>query len=394
MQSQTFFGSDSRMHKQLMECLPAEGVAVSVACNRGSSDVPSDSLAALSQVPGLGLLPIHFGPTLNSQSWLRRGALLGTVPRMLLDGVRLARFIRRSHVSVIHGTEKPRDAFYAVLLAKATGAKAVVHLHVKLTERYSWMAKWAVRHADAVIGVSPFVAESAVGMGARRANVFSVVNGLDPKAWDPNLSGRCIRSELGIPAADVVFMISARIFEWKGHRELIQAFAKLHRSRPDSWLLIVGEDDPRAHPGKRPFTPELKMLAKNLGVQDRVIFTGFRQDVAQLLAASDVFAMPTFEEPCAVAFLEAMAMGLPVIATKSGGTDSMVVDGETGVLVEHGDISALAHAMETLAADPELRASMGWAGRARLLAQLTPTHMARNVAHIYRTICAPWGEPS
>ena len=86
----------------------------------------------------------------------------------------------------------------------------------------------------------------------------------------------------------------------------------------------------------------LKTLTRELGLQEHVIFTGFRSDIVQILAAIDVFTMPTFEEPCAVAFLEAMAMRKPVVALRSGGTPQLVEHGVAGLLSPPEDIDALA----------------------------------------------------
>ena len=119
MQSQEFFGSDSMIHSLLMRYFDRERVEVHVACNRGSKGEPSASLRALQAIPNLHVRPTNFGPTLTYMSRAKRikGALLQG-PSGLLDLLRLVWYVKKHKIEIIHGTEKPRDAFYGLLLAR------------------------------------------------------------------------------------------------------------------------------------------------------------------------------------------------------------------------------------------------------------------------------------
>ena len=114
-----------------------------------------------------------------------------------------------------------------------------------------------------------------------------------------------------------------------------------------------------------------------------VHFTGQRADVARLLGALDIFVLPSLREALPIAVMEAMAMGLPVVATRVGGIPEVVEDGMTGCLVPPGDEAALAAALGRLVADPALAARLGAAGRARVQAQFTVEQMVRRVEHLY-----------
>jgi glycosyltransferase involved in cell wall biosynthesis len=386
MQSQSFFGSDSKMHSLLMRDYDREQVEVHVACARGTRGVPSDALRALSTIPDITLRPTSFGPTVHDQPRSRVLATLPSAAPLVADLGALAWYIRRHGIDIVHGTEKPRDAFYGVLLAKLAGARSVVHLHVGYADWLSPLVRWAIREADGVIAVSRFVADTVVAAGHPAEKVHVIVNGLDAERWDPALDGAPVRRELGIAPGQPVLAIASRLYHWKGHPLLVRALAEVKREIPDVRLLIVGEDDPRAAPERGSLTAELKQLARELDVTENVIFTGFRSDVQALLAACDVYAMPTFEEPCAVAFLEAMAMARPVVALRSGGTPEIVPDGEAGLLSEPEDVSGLAANIVRLLRDPGLRRRLGEAGRRRVETHLTPARMAEDGVRIYRRI--------
>ena len=388
MQSQSYFGSDSMMHSLLMRYYDRSRVTVYAACNRGEHGKPSPSLEALQEIPDLNLRPMRFGPTVFAVPVPAVIARLPSAVRMSADLVALAAFIRQQRIDVIHGTEKPRDAFYGVMLARLTGAKSVVHLHVKCDDWMSDRARWALAHADAIVGVSRFVAESAIARGYPASRVTWMLNGIDAAGWDPDLDGAATRRELGIDPDEVVITIAARMFKWKGHLSLLRALARLGPDTPAFRVLIVGKDDPRGAPGLGIMTAQIRSLAAELGLGSRVILPGFRSDMPQILAASDIYAMPSFEEPCAVAFLEAMAMRKPIVALDSGGTPEIVPNEVCGLLSQPEDIDGLAANLGRLIKDPGLRRRLGTAGRAHVETSLTPQRMASDGISIYRRMLA------
>jgi glycosyltransferase involved in cell wall biosynthesis len=131
------------------------------------------------------------------------------------------------------------------------------------------------------------------------------------------------------------------------------------------------------------FMAELKELARELALLDHVVFTGHRSDMPALLAAADVFALPSFEEPFGLVFLEAMAMKKPVAALDNGGTPEVVEHGKSGLLSPPHDVPALAENLLTLLRDPGLRARMGEYGRRQVEARFTPDRMARDAEEVY-----------
>jgi glycosyltransferase involved in cell wall biosynthesis len=131
------------------------------------------------------------------------------------------------------------------------------------------------------------------------------------------------------------------------------------------------------------FTVELKALVAELGISDNVIFTGQRSDMPALMAASDVFALPSYEEPFGLVFLEAMAMKKPVVALDSGGAPEVVEHGKSGLLSRPGDLETLSKNLLTLLRSPALGSRMGEYGRQRVEARFTGNRMAEDTATVY-----------
>jgi glycosyltransferase involved in cell wall biosynthesis len=388
MQSQIWFGADSGIQALLLRNFDRRVVQPYVALNRVpfEEDPDLDAGRRFRAIPDLTVRPTTFGPSIDQLGLfdkVKQVPSLAAMPDSLLS---LAAYIRRHKIQVVHGTEKPRDAFYGVIAARLGGAKSIVHLHVKHDDWMRGMVNWALKNADGIVGVSPFVAQSAIDAGYPAGKVFHVVNALDLSGskWDPAIDGGPARQSLGVGPDELLIGITARLFPWKGHRFLLDALAIVRQQFPNVRLAVVGEDDPRATPGGGSFLAELKEQARSLGLDRNVIFTGFRKDIPELLAAFDVFALPTWEEPCAVAFLEAMAMAKPVVAWQSGGTPEMVVHGQTGLLVEPNSAPLLADALLEVLRDPELRRRFGAAGRKRVVERLNPRRMCQDMVEVYR----------
>jgi glycosyltransferase involved in cell wall biosynthesis len=309
----------------------------------------------------------------------RAEALLKTAPA-LLSLVGLVRYIKKQGIQVIHTSDRPRDALVSVLLARLTGAKAIVHVHVTYGEWMSPMLRWAMGQADALIGVSEFVARSLVeGGGYAPSKTHAALNSIDLARWDYHEDPGPVRADLGIASDAPVIICVARIFRSKGQALLIQALSLLHADLPEIKLLIVGQDYPLGNN----HTNELKALAAELGVGENIVFTGLRRDVPRLIAAADIMALPSFEEPFGLVYAEAMAMKRPVVAFDNGGTPEVVDHEKSGLLSPQDDVRALAANLRRLVTDPTLRTRMGEYGRQQVESRFVPERLAKDVARIY-----------
>lgn len=387
MQSHEGFGADAVIHSHIMRHLDRARFEVHVAVTAGDGVVPSRPLRLLQEIPDLHVRPTHFMPGLRGRSfgafWAGMRAGL-SFPKDFND---LRQYVVDNQIRLIHSGDHPRDCVTAVMLSKMTSAKSLIHVHVKWASHYSAPAKWAVRSADGILGISEYVTSTVVGMGRPAKDVSTVLNCVDVSAWDPETDGSPIRREFGIAADAPLIASVSRLFAWKGQRELLQAFAAARRELPALKLLIVGADEREAHLGS--FTAELKQLAEQLGVSEHVIFTGARSDVAAIMAACDVFTLPSFEEPFGLVYLEAMAMRRPVAALDNGGTPEVVEHGKAGLLSAPYDIPAYTANILTLLRDPALRARMGEYGRKRVVEYFNAQRMAKDTAAAYEKLLGP-----
>lgn len=388
MQSQEFFGADSMVHSLLMRHLDRDRFDVHVACAAGP-DGAGPSMEVLGRIPGIAVVPMNFGPSVNSRRPSEVAAqLVGAGIPALTDMRGLVRYARRHGIDVVHATEKPRDAFYGYLLSRLVGAGCVIHLHVKAESWISPLSRWAMGQSDALVGVSDFVKGSLVDMGYPTERIHTVLNALDEQQWEPVAPDTALRGEFGIADDVPIVLTASRLFPWKGQTELLRALDVVRRGGRRFHLFVVGESDPRATPGGGNYLTDLQAWAERLDLADVVTFTGYRADVRRFMATCDIFAMPSYEEPFGIVYLEAMALQKPVVALDNGGTREVVTAGTTGLLSPPYDIPALAANLEQLLDDPGLRARMGSAGRQRLIDHFTPRRLAADTAQVYEQVVA------
>lgn len=203
--------------------------------------------------------------------------------------------------------------------------------------------------------------------------VQTIRYGLDTDPFDTVKGVENVRTEF---EGERLVGTVARLTEQKDLTTLIRAFAKIHEDH-DTHLAIVGRGERRA---------ELEQLVDDHGLESAVTFTGFRDDIPALMHAFDVFALPSRWEGFGVVFLEAMAAGIPVIASDTSAIPEVVNDGETGYLCPPGDIEAFADAISKLLSDPDLRDEMGAAGRHRVETEFSVDRMVTEMATAYRTL--------
>jgi glycosyltransferase involved in cell wall biosynthesis len=378
-------GADTWVHVQIMRRLDRASHVVHTACAPGSPGRPTPTYRALESVSDLHVVPVDLGPELAGRTSPidKARGVWETLPA-LISLARLARYIRRHDIQIIHASDRPRDAFASNVLARLTGAKCIVHVHVGYDTWMTRLRRWSLKRADALIAISDFVKGSLVSSGHRHRTTHVVLNAIDVDDWHPGIGRNETRRELGLPETAPVLVTVCRLFAAKGLEELIQALAMIREEQPEVRLLIVGDDGPLRGTYER----ALASLVHELGLDDHVVFTGRRSDVARLMAAADVYAMPSVDEPFGLVFLEAMAMERPVVALDNGGTPEVVEHGRSGLLSSPGDIEGFAANVLLLLREPELREQMGRFGRRRVEERFTIDRMARDTASVYRLVAS------
>jgi glycosyltransferase involved in cell wall biosynthesis len=267
-------------------------------------------------------------------------------------------------------------------LAVRHGVPAVITAHG--SDAYDWpwrrtgllqAAKEGVRRADLVVAVSDFIRSTIRKLVPRDVRV--VFNGADESVFAPRDASDA-RRELGIPADRFVIAFAGRPPEPKGAFDLLKAAALLADLRP--LVLLAGPgDEERA----------LSRFARELGIEARLCGLVSHECLAVLIAAADVFCLPSYREGLPLAVCEAMLSGRPVVATPVGGIPEIVSDGESGFLVRPGDSDALAARLRTIAGDGALASRMGAAARDFALTHLTWKANALSYDRLYREAIRP-----
>jgi glycosyltransferase involved in cell wall biosynthesis len=229
---------------------------------------------------------------------------------------------------------------------------------------------------QAVVAISEGVCAALTASGVEPGRIHLVPSGVEAARFAGATTRRpTARARLGLGDDAWVVAIVGALEERKGHDVLLDALATL----PDPRLLLLIAGD-----GSRRDALAARVAALDLGTRVRLL--GRVDDVAEVLAAADVVAMPSRQEGLGVAALEAMAAGLPVIASRVGGLPEAVVDGATGLLVPAGDVGALAAALARLAADPGRARAFGAAGATRVRERFTMAGMAAATVAVYRRL--------
>jgi len=299
---------------------------------------------------------------------------------------RLYRAIRRERPALVH-TNTLKTHLLAGAASRMARRRLVWHLRDILEDgsALQWLLNAARRFRPTVIAISEAVRSSLRGADV---DVRLIYNGTDLSSFRPDRNREQTRKSLGLAARDTAIVIVGRLTPWKGHRELLRAFAAVGAMHPHLRLIVVGE----VAFWEDGYETELKQLATDLGVADRVQWLGFRDDVPELLAAGDIFALPSVDEPFGRAIVEAMAGERPVVATRSGGVPEIVIEGETGLLVPPGDDRELALALGRLAESEGLRRRMGRAGRERAMRLFDVDRTATQVQELYEEILSDRGK--
>ncbi len=231
-----------------------------------------------------------------------------------------------------------------------------------------------------VIVLSDYVGSYVTSVGrVDPGRIHRVYYGIQPATPATAEDGRRLRAELGIPDDAPLMATVGRLMEQKGLVYLLQAMQILGGRLPEARLLVVGD----SQDGRHEYKAELLRQWESMGLQGRVIFTGVRNDIPALMQGIDLFVMASLWEGFGLVFLEAMAAGRPIVATRVSAVPEVVEDGVTGLLVPPRDPQALAGAMEQLLADRQRAAAMGQAGLLRLKQQFSEDKMVQSIEQIY-----------
>lgn len=310
-------------------------------------------------------------------------------PRAFLQNAfRLARELRRRRVSLVH-CQDVLAAHYTALAGRLAGVPVLCHVR-------SQRPDISRRDAGFLRAVSRFVfvsrnARECFGVKVSPARGSVIYDGFDFVEVDGAAARRDVRSEFGWPADVRIVGMVARIARQKDYETLVRAAVRVAAAEPAARFLVVG--DYEGQPDYREHYREVRAMIAEAGLTGHFVFTGHRQDVVRLLAAMDVSVLCTHTEGLPLAVLEAMAQGVPVVATAVGGLPELIVEGETGLLHAHRNDAELAGKILAIFNDRMLAARLGAVGRRLVATTFNRRRTLAGLAGLYQEMITKRAQP-
>ncbi len=318
---------------------------------------------------------------------IKRFASAGAVRQMM----RLTHELRSRKPLIMHSYNFYANVF-SVPAARLAGVPCVIasirDMGVYLTPMQLRVQRWVCSLADRVVVNADAVRDWLVEDGYAAGKILVIRNGARIPVFDKEVVRPGVRAELGIPAAAKVVMMVSRLNPQKGIEHLLESAPTILARVPDAWFVIVGDVVMESKAREHAYGHLLASRATELGVAERVIFTGLRRDIPSLLAAADVSVLPSLSEGLPNSVIEAMAIGLPVVATKVGGIPELIRHGRSGLLVSPGDTMALAKSVIAVLSNPFLSNRLGESARLHIQDGFSFEKMFQETVELYHTVLA------
>jgi len=277
----------------------------------------------------------------------------------------LIKIFREEKPHIVH-THTSKAGILGRWAAFLTGVPIIIHTphgHVfwgyfnkYVTLIYVLLERLTARITDRIITLTEQEKRDHLRYQVAREYKFSVIHsGVElNRFYTTKLTTPEIKAKLGIPREAFIVGTVGRLTHIKGHRYLLEAAAKIHRARSDMIFIILGDGE---------LMHDLKMLADISDIKEKVLFLGWRSDVAEIISIFDIFVLPSLNEGMGKVLVEAMALGKPIIASDVGGIPDLVTHDKNGLLVPPADSQSIAMSIETLYRDPSKRVKMGESGK-------------------------------
>lgn len=341
------------------------------------------------------------GPQTDSEGSLieevrRRGVPLTIEPSLVREVnplkdivalIRLTRYIKRGNYAIVH-THSSEAGILGRWAAWLAGTPLIVHTvhgwahhqqqHPLVRGIYIWLEKVTLPITAQLIVVSPRNIEKGLTDGIGRPENYVVIrSGIElDRFGQPQTPPLEMRTALGIPAEATVIGTVTRLSAQKAPLDFVQAAGQIAQQMPEAWFVIVGDG---------PLRSEVETLAKELNLNDRLVLTGLRRDVPELMATFDLFVLSSLWEGLPRVLPQAMATGLPIVATAVDGNAEAVRDRVNGRLVPPGEPEQLARTVIELLRQPGLMASMGRAGQ-DMVGEFGAQRMVEQLADLYERL--------
>jgi glycosyltransferase involved in cell wall biosynthesis len=365
-------GGAERHLSQVLPALRSMGISIRV--------IVLSNKVALKPIFDKAGIPVVLGPNFDYlPNFIRK-------PIYLLTSVFRLMFNFLKNPKAIHHPFLPEAYMLTALAARLTFFKGILVMSRRTVDDYQqrrpiWtkLEQYFHRFTKKALGNSQKIVEQLCQEGFKTSQVGLIYNGIEMEPFQ-NLPAKSeLRNSLGFHSDALVFIVVANLYPYKGHMDLLNAFALIADKLPKNWQLFCA--------GRSVNTLEnLENHAKILGLIDHVNFLGSRTDTAKLFAASDIAISSSHEEGLSNSVLEAMATGLPMVVTNVGGNAEAVQNMVTGLVVPPKNPEILANALLTVALDSKLRQTYGSAGKKRVLRHFTLQQCVQQYADFYKSL--------
>lgn len=294
---------------------------------------------------------------------------------------KIKKIIRQKNINIIHINEI--YDIYGGVASRIAKVPCVWHVRADPPKLIRWfLSRIIIIFSNKVLVVSKSV-HNRNFIRVRKNKIF-VINNPAPDLFEFNseINGSLIRKEFGINKNDFVVTLVAKLSRRKGHEIFIKAIPKVLKLFPKTYFLLVGKE----LKGKRHtrYKAKLNILIKKLGIENKIILTGFRQDVPKIMAASDIIVhCSIYPDPFPGTVIQGMAMGKPVIASKIGGTMEQIDNNVSGILINPGNSDILADAICDLLNNKEKRQNLGKEAIKKVYSQFNSEKFFQKLCAIY-----------
>jgi glycosyltransferase involved in cell wall biosynthesis len=298
--------------------------------------------------------------------------------------IKITKYARANDIAIIH-SHGYKTSFYSLFPSKRNRIPLIITCHLWFNQGdaklklYHRLETAVMKHADAVIGVSSDIARELANKGVARDRLVVVHNGIDLNNYRafPMADSKAFLSSIGIKEDDFLIGTVGRLHAQKAFPTLIQAIAMVRRKGMACKCMILGEG---------PLRTDLEKEAETQGVADLISLPGYRQDIANLMTRFNVFALSSCDEGLPMVILEAMANGLPIVATPVGAIKEVLKDEVSALLVPVGRPDRMADAIMHLANDPHTRKRLAAHGKKHFETHFSSKVMARKYKKVYHSV--------
>jgi glycosyltransferase involved in cell wall biosynthesis len=297
--------------------------------------------------------------------------------------LKLTGMLRKTNYDIIHA-EASKDLWFLVpsliLAMKRVPLLLTKHVGSKVIKK-DFLHRFLYRRVDLALAISEVIRRNLIETTPlNKERIELLHDAIDVNRFDPaRIDHLKIRKEFGIKQDEILIGMTGRFSPGKGHEEFLAAAKELNRKYKNLRFMIVGE----ASRGENKYAESIKIMAANMGLSGKVIFTGYRSDIPEILAAFDIYLFPSHAEAFGLALVEAMSMELPTVCSNSDGVLDVAVEGVTSYMFGRGEQRDLVRKVESLIKNSRKRIEFGKAGRDRVINNFNFDLFTKKLVNIY-----------